>query len=105
MKLASSRSHSKHTSGRVSWSLSVRFVRSERCSGGDKLPVRSNRRYSLCHNRRNNCCRMEPFVGNERFKFESDPVEAALAKPFTTMVDADDPNDEYDDEVCVRSRE
>lgn len=48
---------------------------------------------------------MEPFVGNERFKFESDPVEAALAKPFTTMVDADDPNDEYDDEVCVRSRE
>lgn len=44
-------------------------------------------------------------MGNERFKFESDPVEAALAKPFTTMVDADDPNDEYDDEVCVRSRE
>lgn len=28
-----------------------------------------------------------------------------LAKPFTIIVDADDPNDEYDDEVCVRSRD
>lgn len=107
MKSASSRWHSKQ-SGRNSWtfeSLSGRFVRNERCSGGDKLPVRSKRRYSLCHRRRSNCCRIEPLVGNERFKLESDPVEAALAKPFTTMVDGDEPNDEYDDEVGVRSRD
>lgn len=43
--------------------------------------------------------------GNERFKFESDPVEPVLAKPFTTMVDADEPNDVYDDDVWVRSRD
>ena len=100
----SSRSHSKHTSGGVSCIFTARFVRSERLNGGDRLPVRSNRRYSLCHRRRSNCCRIEPFVGNIRFKLESEPVEPPLPKPFGTMVDVDDPNDD-EDVVRVRSRD
>lgn len=40
-----------------------------------------------------------------RFKLESDPVEPALAKPFGIIVDADEPNEEYGDEVRERSRD
>lgn len=97
--------HSKHTSGRVSCTFNARFVRRERCKGGERLPVRSERRYSLCHRRRSSCCRIEPFVGNMRLKFGSEPVEAELANPFAIMVDGDDVNVEYGDDVRVRSRD
>lgn len=103
--VAPNRSHSEHTSGGVSRIFIDRFVRSERCNGGDKLPVRSKRRYSLFHKRRSNCCRIEPFVGNMRFKFESEPVEPALVNPFAIEVEADDPNEYNGDEVRVRSRD
>lgn len=105
--VSSNRWHSKHTSGCVSCTFNVRLLRSERCNGGERLPVRSNRRYSLCQRRRRSCWRIEPVVvdWNIRLKFGSEPVDAELTNPFGTMVDAEDVSVEYGDELRLRSRD